>query len=95
MTTVDRSGAAASPTPYTNLPTRPAVKDASLEQRAQEQREAEYIRAVFGGKRGKDALDVLRALFSKRAAYHRDHHIMIFFDGQRSVVDYIEECLKP
>lgn len=81
--TVDLSGS------VSELP----LRQPRLEQRAVQQREVELIRNAFRSPRGQQALQVLRELFDHPAAYYPDPALMQFFEGQRSVVDYIEEAM--
>ena len=65
-----------------------------LERAALERQESDTIRSAFRTPGGKAALEVLREVFDHHAAYYADTGLMHYMEGQRSVVDYIEECIK-
>lgn len=87
MTTIDRSGT--SPLPYTNLPSRKPQ-----ERPPDYSKQQANIRMVFASPGGGQALDDLRDLFALAPAYDADHGRMIFVEGQRSVIAFIEECIR-
>lgn len=86
MTTIDRSGT--SPLPYSNLPTRP--KPAAPPDYSKEQTK---VRLAFASPAGREALDVLRGLFALPPAYDPDNGRMVYVEGQRSVLAFIQECI--
>jgi len=75
-------GLAARSTAVTKRPVRTPVVDT---------RERDTIRAAFRSPNGQEALRLLRVLFKHRGAYHTDPHFATYLNGQRSVVEYIEE----
>lgn len=86
MTTVDRSGA--SPLPYSNLPLRKAPAAAP-----DYSREQAKVRLAFATPGGLEAFEVLKDLFALPPAYDTDHGRMVYVEGQRSVIAFIQECI--
>ena len=83
--------------PYSlsKLPLRKVIEGTPQAARADTTAQEQLIlRRVFDSVDGAAALELLKRMFDHRAAYYPDAGLMQYFEGQRSVVDYIEETIR-
>ena len=84
------------PFTFSTLPMRKVLEGAEVSDAARAglpTEEVVKLRRVFSSPDGQAALGVLRELFKHPAAFYPDPMLMQFFQGQRSVVEYIEETI--